>query len=1099
MSVPEDVTGIASCPESGVLKKITTLSLSKADLENKITKPKFVPEKLDFQLYEKFEGHMLINWYVSELGENHPLGKSLSEQELKLLAAQFCTHLVAAGVLRQLKDKDVPMYNVFKPDCMYYWTYAELPPSVPQTPGRISTISWPPNSPSPSEAFSKSIPSDTILSSTPRTPDEHLERQESPENDEKHPTFKKTEFRSSARDVEVLSLEEEIKRLRQEVEKYKTLVQIQTLTANAVKDFGSPLDESKSFQSICDSSYSDNNIRDSFMVQMGRESSQTLSEQQNKCAQTLFKNVMDATCQTDAVIDRTENFTSSNIQAQPDSYSGFNETAISAANQNISEICGPPLPPQNSSPSNLTSSHITLVTNTSPSRASNAAPSNSTAHSKETDPPRCLKNSYITTTTNTTCLPPPSIESDPQAVSRAKMEVLVNSSNNICTGPPTAYKTESTSKTCVSPSPHHKERIDGSPSISNGISTIPVPPPMPDTDGASKLLVSAIYPIPPPLPINGFSGGTLPALPSFIPASNIIQPSVFAAPPPCPVLRVGVPPPPPFPGMGGPPLPPPMPAISGPPRSFAPPPPPPPMPGISGPLANNITGTSGPPPPPMPGVGNTNTVPTGGPPPPPLPNGEKANCIKGPTPLPTPPPGGWSAQKAVTPAVPITIALRKNPLNPKAPMKPLYWTRIIAPTLSPETEESNSPALWNEIDELSTDTLDEFSELFSRQVVTRRPSVAKKVEQKTKVEAVKLLDSKRSQNVGILAQSLHVDFQEIENAVYNFDTSIVSLEALQQIYEARGTQDEIDLIKQHIAKNPDIPLDKPEWFLHELSEISNFAERISCMMFMVEFEDSINTISHTLTNIKTTCEYLITGKELKKVMAIILTLGNYMNGGNVTRGQADGFGLEILGKLKDVKSKDSKITLLHYIVRMYLKSVESPYDLKMNLPIPQPEDIRRAASVNFDDINIDLQKLQKQLEGCEQKTMKVIAASHPDNLQPFKDKMSNFLEHSKKQLSQEHENLDECRSKFIQTMKFYLFKPKTGTLETFPPNSFFELWLSFCIDFKDIFKKEIIRMETEKIQELRKKENELKSSMVKTKERQNGLRAKVKRYQEKLS
>lgn len=76
--------------------------------------------------------------------------------------------------------------------------------------------------------------------------------------------------------------------------------------------------------------------------------------------------------------------------------------------------------------------------------------------------------------------------------------------------------------------------------------------------------------------------------------------------------------------------------------------------------------------------------------------------------------------------------------------------------------------------------------------------------------------------------------------------------------------------------------------------------------------------------------------------------------------------------------------------------------------------------------------------------------------------MESFLEHSKKQLIHECENLEESRTKFLNTMKFYLFKPKVGTLETFPPNSFFELWLQFCIDFKDIFKKELIRMEKEK-------------------------------------
>lgn len=116
-------------------------------------------------------------------------------------------------------------------------------------------------------------------------------------------------------------------------------------------------------------------------------------------------------------------------------------------------------------------------------------------------------------------------------------------------------------------------------------------------------------------------------------------------------------------------------------------------------------------------------------------------------------------------------------------MKPLYWTRILAPQ---DTAATDGPepkvAIWKELEEVPMEDLSEFAELFSRQVATRKPTI-KKIEQKTKVEAVKLLDSKRSQNVGILAQSLRADIHEIENAIYNFDTSIVSLEALQQIYE----------------------------------------------------------------------------------------------------------------------------------------------------------------------------------------------------------------------------------------------------------------------------------------------------------------------------
>lgn len=108
---------------------------------------------------------------------------------------------------------------------MYYWAHAEAPPTVPQTPGRLSSTSWPPT---PSEI------SAPVVDYSPEviTP----------------PSMTRDNFKSSAKDVEILSLEEEIKRLKQEVEKYKTLVEIQNLTAKAVKDFGSPDLENKALK-----------------------------------------------------------------------------------------------------------------------------------------------------------------------------------------------------------------------------------------------------------------------------------------------------------------------------------------------------------------------------------------------------------------------------------------------------------------------------------------------------------------------------------------------------------------------------------------------------------------------------------------------------------------------------------------------------------------------------------------------------------------------------------------------------------------------------------------------------------------------------------
>lgn len=62
------------------------------------------------------------------------------------------------------------------------------------------------------------------------------------------------------------------------------------------------------------------------------------------------------------------------------------------------------------------------------------------------------------------------------------------------------------------------------------------------------------------------------------------------------------------------------------------------------------------------------------------------------------------------------------------------------------------------------------------------------------------------------------------------------------------------MIKEHLKSKSEAPLDRPETFLHDLSGIPNFAERISCFMFQAEFEDAASTTMHKLDNLKHTCE-----------------------------------------------------------------------------------------------------------------------------------------------------------------------------------------------------------------------------------------------------
>ncbi|KMY88003.1 uncharacterized protein Dsimw501_GD22724, isoform D [Drosophila simulans] len=546
------------------------------------------------------------------------------------------------------------------------------------------------------------------------------------------------------------------------------------------------------------------------------------------------------------------------------------------------------------------------------------------------------------------------------------------------------------------------------------------------------------------------------------------KPHAVAPPPP--------PPPPPPPAFDAPPPPPETGEAVNPfgRECDAPPPPPPPPPG---------SGSAPPPPPPAPIQGGSGIPP----PPPPLGASPSKTTIS-PAPLPDPAEGNWFHR---------TNTMRKSAVNPPKPMRPLYWTRIVTsappaprppsvanstdstensgsspdeppaangadapPTAPPATKE-----IWTEIEETPLDNIDEFTELFSRQAIA---PVSKPKELKVKrAKSIKVLDPERSRNVGIIWRSLHVPSSEIEHAIYHIDTSVVSLEALQHMSNIQATEDELQRIKE--AAGGDIPLDHPEQFLLDISLISMASERISCIVFQAEFEESVTLLVRKLETVSQLSQQLIESEDLKLVFSIILTLGNYMNGGNRQRGQADGFNLDILGKLKDVKSKESHTTLLHFIVRTYIaqRRKEGVHPLEIRLPIPEPADVERAAQMDFEEVQQQIFDLNKKFLGCKRTTAKVLAASRPEIMEPFKSKMEEFVEGADKSMAKLHQSLDECRDLFLETMRFYHFSPKacTLTLAQCTPDQFFEYWTNFTNDFKDIWKKEI----TSLLNELMKK------------------------------
>nr|XP_055229738.1 formin-2 isoform X5 [Gorilla gorilla gorilla] len=394
------------------------------------------------------------------------------------------------------------------------------------------------------------------------------------------------------------------------------------------------------------------------------------------------------------------------------------------------------------------------------------------------------------------------------------------------------------------------------------------------------------------------------------------------------------------------------------------------------------------------------------------------------------------------------------------------WAAVSQPTHSLDYSEGQFPRRVPSMGPPSKPPDEEHrledAETESQSAVSETPKKRSDAVQKV----VKLLSNKRSQAVGILMSSLHLDMKDIQHAVVNLDNSVVDLETLQALYENRAQSDELEKIEKHGRSSKDKEnaksLDKPEQFLYELSLIPNFSERVFCILFQSTFSESICSIRRKLELLQKLCETLKNGPGVMQVLGLVLAFGNYMNGGNKTRGQADGFGLDILPKLKDVKSSDNSRSLLSYIVSYYLRNFDEDAGKEQCLfPLPEPQDLFQASQMKFEDFQKDLRKLKKDLK-------------------------------AKIDQEAEENSLTETHKCFLETTAYFFMKPKLGEKEV-SPNAFFSIWHEFSSDFKDFWKKENKLLLQERVKEAEEVCRQKKGkSLYKIKPRHDsGIKAKI--------
>nr|XP_008012934.2 LOW QUALITY PROTEIN: protein diaphanous homolog 1 [Chlorocebus sabaeus] len=512
--------------------------------------------------------------------------------------------------------------------------------------------------------------------------------------------------------------------------------------------------------------------------------------------------------------------------------------------------------------------------------------------------------------------------------------------------------------------------ISSTPSLPGG-TAIPPPPPLPE--GAS---------IPPPPPLPGDVG--IPPPPSLPGDVGILH---FCIPPPPPLPGdVGIPPPPPLPGDAGiPPPPPPLPGGAG------MPPPPPPLPG----------GPGIPPPPPFPGG-------PGIPPPPPGMG------------MPPLPPFGFGVPAA--PVLPFGLTPKKL-YKPEVQLRRPNWSKLVAEDLSQD-------CFWTKVKEDRFENNELFAKLtltFSAQTKTSKAKKdqeggeEKKSVQKKKVKELKVLDSKTAQNLSIFLGSFRMPYQEIKNVILEVNEAVLTESMIQNLIKQMPEPEQLKMLSE--LKDEYDDLAESEQFGVVMGTVPRLRPRLNAILFKLQFSEQVENIKPEIVSVTAACEELRKSESFSSLLEITLLVGNYMNAGSRNAG-AFGFNISFLCKLRDTKSTDQKMTLLHFLAEL----CENDYPDVLKFP-DELAHVEKASRVSAENLQKNLDQMKKQISDVERDVQNFPAAT--DEKDKFVEKMTSFVKDAQEQynkLRMMHSNMETL---YKELGDYFLFDPKKLSVEEF--------------------------------------------------------------------
>uniref|UniRef100_A0A673KRW4 Formin-like protein 3 n=1 Tax=Sinocyclocheilus rhinocerous TaxID=307959 RepID=A0A673KRW4_9TELE len=371
------------------------------------------------------------------------------------------------------------------------------------------------------------------------------------------------------------------------------------------------------------------------------------------------------------------------------------------------------------------------------------------------------------------------------------------------------------------------------------------------------------------------------------------------------------------------------------------------------------------------------------------------------------------------------IAIRiKKPIKTKFRLPVFNWTAL-------KPNQING-TVFNEIDDervLEELNLEKFEELFKTKAQGPMVDLScskSKVSHKV-VNKVQLLDANRSKNLAITLRKANKTTEEICKAIQTFDLKALPVDFVECLMRFLPTEAESKLLRQYEReRRPLDQLAEEDRFMLFFSKIERLTQRMSIITFVGNFNDNVNMLTPQLNAIIAASASVKSSPKLKKILEIILALGNYMNSSK--RGSVYGFKLQSLDLLLDTKSTDRKMTLLHYIALVVKEKYPELATFYNELHF-----VDKAAAVSLENVLLDVKELGKGMDLVRRE-----CSLHDHAV------LKGFLQTSDTHLDKLQKDGKTAEEAFNNVVLYFGESPKTT-----PPSVFFPVFVRFIKAYKE--------------------------------------------------